>query len=51
MRERQETDTITIIDDIRYHITSNVQTFSAMSEANDKLAMIDELLETLGLDA
>ncbi|XP_054162101.1 ankyrin repeat and BTB/POZ domain-containing protein 1-like [Oppia nitens] len=51
VKGRQETDTIDIIDDIRYNITNNVQTFSAMSEANDKLRMIEELLENIGLDA
>jgi len=51
VRQRQETDSIDIIDEIRYYITSNVQTFSAMSEATDRLRMIDKLLENLGLDA
>lgn len=48
---RQETDTIPIIDDIRYHVTLAVQDMSSMSEAQDKLRIIDDLLEELGLDA
>lgn len=51
VQHRQETDTIDVIDDIRFHITNNVQTFSAMEDANEKLKLIDKLLETLGLDA
>ena len=51
MKGREETDTIGIIDDIRYHITNNLQSFSAMDEANDKLALIDDLLESFDLDA
>lgn len=48
---RQETDSIPIIDDMRYHITLAVQDMSSMSEAQDKLRIIDSLLEDLGLDA
>lgn len=51
VRQRQETDSIDIIDDIRYHITSNVQTFSGMEEATEKLRRIDNLLEKLNLVA
>ncbi len=47
---RQETDTIPIIDDIRFHITSFMQTYSDMYEADQKLALINNLLEELGLD-
>ena len=48
---RQETDSIPIIDDIRFHITNFVQTFSDMYEADQKLALIDSFLEELQLDA
>lgn len=51
VKERQETDSIPIIDDIRYHITNFVQTFSDMYEADQKLAVIDNFLEELGLEA
>ncbi|KAK2139707.1 hypothetical protein LSH36_1645g00004 [Paralvinella palmiformis] len=51
VKERQETDSIPIVDDIRYHITNFVQTFSDMYEADQKLAVIDSFLEELGLEA
>ncbi|XP_035676071.1 ankyrin repeat and BTB/POZ domain-containing protein 1-like [Branchiostoma floridae] len=47
---REETDSIPVVDDIRYHITSNVQTYSALDEANQKLAALDWLLDRLGLE-
>ncbi|XP_070557887.1 ankyrin repeat and BTB/POZ domain-containing protein 1-like isoform X2 [Ptychodera flava] len=50
VEEREETDSIPIVDDIRYHITSNVQTFSAMAEANEKLSALDELLIRLDVE-
>ena len=51
VKERQETDTIPIIDDVRYHITNFVQTFSDMYEADQKLRLIENFLEELNLDA
>ena len=51
VHQREETDTISIIDDIRFHITNSVQTFSDMYDAEDKLTQIDHLLDTLQLDA
>ncbi|XP_047107683.1 ankyrin repeat and BTB/POZ domain-containing protein 1 [Schistocerca piceifrons] len=51
IQHRQETDSISIVDDIRYHITSHIASISETIEANNKLKEIDELLETLGLDA
>ena len=47
---RQETDSIPIIDDIRFHITNFIQTFSDMYDADQKLSQIDNFLEELGLD-
>lgn len=35
----------------RYHISRNVQTYSAIEEADAKLTLLDELLEQLELDA
>lgn len=49
--DRQETDTISIIDDVRFHITSKVGSFSELEEAQSKLKIIDDLLEKLGLEA
>lgn len=51
MTNREETDTISIIDDVRYHITSKVGSFSELEEAQSKLKVIDDLLEDLGLEA
>lgn len=51
VQEREETDSISVIDDIRYHLASNVQTYSGLSEVNDHLRLIDDLLDMLGLDA
>ncbi|TRY64937.1 hypothetical protein DNTS_024624 [Danionella cerebrum] len=47
---RQETDSIPLVDEIRFHITSNVQTFSAIEEANQKLSALELLLSSIGLD-
>ena len=44
VEERQETDSIPLVDDIRFHITSNVQTYSAIEEANQKLEALENLL-------
>ena len=49
--QREETDSIPIIDDIRFHITNFMQTYSDMYEADDKMSVIDRLLEDLALDA
>ena len=51
VKERQDTDSIPIIDDIRFHITNFIQTFSDVDEADQKLSMIDSFLEQLNLDA
>lgn len=48
---REETDSIPIIDDIRYHITSQVASFAALEESQEKLRLIDNLLEELDLEA
>jgi ankyrin repeat/BTB/POZ domain-containing protein 1 len=51
VHKREDTDTIDIIDDIRHHITSTICTISQVDDANEKLRLIDDLLEDLGLDA
>jgi len=51
VQEREEADSIPIIDDIRFHITNFVQTYSDMYEADGKMAIIDHLLEELDLEA
>lgn len=50
VKRRQETDSIDIIDEIRFHITSFIQTYSDVEEANEKLKQIDDLLESLDLE-
>lgn len=49
IQERQESDSIDIVDSVRYHLTSQVQTYSEIEEANTKLHAIDKLLDSLGL--
>ena len=51
VEKREETDSIPIIDDIRFHITNSVQTFSDMYDADEKLSSIDQFLDQLDLDA
>ena len=51
VEKREETDSIPIIDDIRFHITNSVQTFSDMYDADEKLSCIDQFLDQLDLDA
>ncbi|XP_041377868.1 ankyrin repeat and BTB/POZ domain-containing protein 1-like [Gigantopelta aegis] len=50
LKEREEADTIDIIDEVRFYITNFIQTFSDMEEANDRLKVIDDLLEELDLE-
>ena len=49
--KREETDSIPIIDDIRFHITNSVQTFSDMYDADQRLSSIDQFLDQLDLEA
>ncbi|XP_021364162.1 ankyrin repeat and BTB/POZ domain-containing protein 1-like [Mizuhopecten yessoensis] len=51
LKQREDTDTVEIIDDIRFNITNFVQTFSDMMDADEKLRMIDDFLEELDIDA
>uniref|UniRef100_A0A224YHN4 Ankyrin repeat and BTB/POZ domain-containing protein 1 n=1 Tax=Rhipicephalus zambeziensis TaxID=60191 RepID=A0A224YHN4_9ACAR len=48
---RQETDSITVIDDIRYYISANARSTAEILNANEKLKLVDDLLTALGLDA
>lgn len=50
VKGRQETDSIDIIDNIRFHLTFSIQTFGEMSDANEKLRLIDDLLEDLEIE-
>ena len=55
IREREDIDTIQIIDDIRYHIFKvalpGMDVTSFDLNADEQLAMLDGLLMQLGLDA
>lgn len=50
LEKRQETDSVPLVDDIRYHIASNVQTYSAIEEANQKLEALEDLLARINID-
>lgn len=47
---REETDSIDIIDSIRFHLTNFIQTYSEMQDAEEELKMIDDFLEALDLE-
>ena len=51
VEKRQETDSIPIIDDIRFFINEHVQTFSDMAEAERDMKLIEEFLVEMDLDA
>jgi hypothetical protein len=46
VRAREHTDTIDIVDNVRYHMTAR-----SIDEAHERLALVDELLDMLQLDA
>lgn len=50
LEDRHETDSVPLVDDIRYHISSNVQTYSAIEEASQKLAALEQLLSDINID-
>lgn len=50
LEERHETDSVPLVDDIRFHIASNVQTYSAIEEANQKLGALEGLLFSIDID-
>merc|ERR1711973_826683 len=50
VKDRQETDSIQVIDDIRSHIRSRVRTMSEMSEAEMKMSVVDNLLSELDME-
>ncbi|XP_012517407.1 PREDICTED: ankyrin repeat and BTB/POZ domain-containing protein 1 [Propithecus coquereli] len=47
---RQETDSIPLVDDIRFHVAGTVQTRSAVEEARRRLRALEDLLASMGLD-
>lgn len=46
---REDTDSVPLVDEIRFHITSNVQTYSEIEEANQKLEALEELLSSINI--
>ena len=51
VQDRQETDSIQVVDDIRSHIRSRVRTMSDMTEAEWKMSIVDNLLTDLDMEA
>ncbi|CAG11294.1 unnamed protein product, partial [Tetraodon nigroviridis] len=49
VEDRQATDSVPLVDEIRYHIASNVQTYSEIEEANQKLEALEELLFSINI--
>lgn len=49
VEDRQATDSVPLVDDIRFHIASNVQTYSEIEEANQKLEALEELLVSINI--
>lgn len=45
LNTREEADTIDVIDNIRFHLTA-----TSIDDAQDKLEMIDSLLDSLNLE-
>ncbi|TNM86950.1 ankyrin repeat and BTB/POZ domain-containing protein 1 isoform X1 [Takifugu rubripes] len=46
---REATDSVPLVDEIRFHIASNVQTYSEIQEANQKLEALEELLTSINI--
>ena len=52
VKSREETDTIDIIDEIRYVLrTTNLNSLSSITEAELQLECLDSFLEELNLEA
>lgn len=47
---REETDSIDIIDEVRFYVANVVNTVSDLQDAEEKLRLIDQLLEDLEID-
>ncbi|XP_076469134.1 ankyrin repeat and BTB/POZ domain-containing protein 1-like [Babylonia areolata] len=50
VKGRQETDSIDIIDEVRFYVANMVHSMSEVTDAEDRLRLIDQLLEDLELD-
>jgi len=49
-RDEERGDSIPIVDEIRYHLSANVQSWSEMEEAGERMALVHTLLEELSFD-
>ena len=49
-RDEERGDSIPIVDEIRYHLSSNVQSWSEMEDAGERMAMLHTLLEELSFE-
>ena len=50
VRAREETDSIDIVDEVRFYVANVVNTLSDMEDAGGKLRLIDQMLEDLEID-
>lgn len=50
IKSREQTDSIDIIDSIRFHMTNFVQTYSEMQEAENQIRQLDDFLSRIGLE-
>ena len=51
VKDRQETDSIQVVDDIRSQIRAGVRTMSDMTEAEWKMSLLDNLMSQLDMEA
>ena len=50
VKSREEADSIDIIDEIRFYVSSFVLAYSEVAEADEKLRLIDDMLEELDIE-
>ena len=51
IKGRQETDSITIVDELRYHLSCDLGDISEIETAKEKLSLLEDLLDQLGIEA
>lgn len=51
VKDRQETDSVTFVDELRFHLSSSLCEISDIVEAKDKLSLLEQILEDLGIEA
>ncbi|XP_059091726.1 ankyrin repeat and BTB/POZ domain-containing protein 1-like isoform X2 [Tigriopus californicus] len=50
IQERQETDSIDIVDEIRYFLKTDLNSIAAIEDASKKLDLINDMLQEIGFD-